>query len=144
MKIIVKDIPSEGLEIDKQITPAEIGLDDTDLICVAPLVIKAKVELIGNTVLAKTQAKGIFSLACARCLEPIQKEIEDEFYFDYPVEKRTDAIDLGEDIRQEIILALPPVVLCKEDCQGLCAGCGVNLNLEKCTCHKVTKTQGHK
>lgn len=136
MKILVKDIPSRGLEIEEQLPPSAIGLDDADLRCVAPLAIKAKIELVGDTVLAKTQAKGIFSLTCGRCLEPIEKEIADEFYFDYPVDKKTDAIDLGEDIRQEMILALPAVALCKENCKGLCAGCGVNLNSEVCKCEK--------
>ncbi len=134
MKIVVKDIPSEGLEISTEVAPAEIGLDDAGFKCIAPLAIKAKIELIGDTVLAKTQAKGIFALNCARCLEPIQKEITDDFYFDYPVDKRTASIDIGEDIRQEMILAVPAVALCREDCKGLCAGCGVNLNNEKCQC----------
>ncbi len=35
-----------------------------------------------------------------------------------------------------IVLNLPTVNLCKEDCKGLCDTCGVNLNNEKCKCTK--------
>ncbi|MCX5681113.1 MAG: DUF177 domain-containing protein [Candidatus Omnitrophica bacterium] len=45
-------------------------------------------------------------------------------------------MDVGEDIREEIILGFPDKVLCAEECKGLCAGCGANLNNEKCQCKK--------
>ena len=31
------------------------------------------------------------------------------------------------------------VVLCKEDCKGLCYKCGANLNEEECTCDRSNK-----
>ena len=43
-------------------------------------------------------------------------------------------IDLSEDARQTILLAVPLKLLCREDCQGLCPGCGVDLNREACRC----------
>lgn len=45
-----------------------------------------------------------------------------------------DRIDLGEEVRQSIILALPMKPVCREDCLGLCSHCGRNLNKEKCGC----------
>jgi len=27
-------------------------------------------------------------------------------------------------------------ILCREDCKGLCPGCGANLNIEPCRCEK--------
>jgi uncharacterized protein len=44
------------------------------------------------------------------------------------------SIDLSEVIREQMILAIPEVVLCKEDCEGLCDKCGKNLNLLNCKC----------
>jgi len=43
-------------------------------------------------------------------------------------------IDCTEVIRDTILLAVPMKMLCAEDCYGLCAGCGVNLNTESCRC----------
>jgi uncharacterized protein len=43
-------------------------------------------------------------------------------------------IDLTPLIREQILLSLPLRPLCTEECRGLCAGCGVNLNKEACRC----------
>ena len=43
-------------------------------------------------------------------------------------------LDLTATARQYISLGLPISPLCRTDCAGLCAGCGVNRNHEPCTC----------
>jgi uncharacterized protein len=43
-------------------------------------------------------------------------------------------LDLSETARQYISLGLPMSPLCRADCAGICAGCGVNRNHESCTC----------
>jgi uncharacterized protein len=40
-----------------------------------------------------------------------------------------DALDLRSWARDALALALPVAIVCTEDCQGLCAICGENLNL---------------
>jgi uncharacterized protein len=46
----------------------------------------------------------------------------------------TKEIDITGEIRDTVLLTLPMKVLCSEDCRGLCAGCGANLNSESCRC----------
>ena len=43
-------------------------------------------------------------------------------------------LDLSSWARDAIALELPEKILCREDCAGLCAGCGADLNREACTC----------
>lgn len=43
-------------------------------------------------------------------------------------------IDLDPIVREQVLLALPMRVICREDCQGLCSSCGQDLNVEKCAC----------
>lgn len=43
-------------------------------------------------------------------------------------------IDLSIGIREAIILSQPITYLCKDDCQGLCPVCGINLNVKHCSC----------
>jgi uncharacterized protein len=45
-----------------------------------------------------------------------------------------DRLDLSAWARDAIALELPEKILCREDCAGLCPGCGVNLNVEQCSC----------
>jgi uncharacterized protein len=85
--------------------------------------------------------------ACMRCLQPASIPIDvagreyqaesadsDELRTPYLVEDR---LDLSAWARDLVALALPEKILCREDCAGLCAGCGANLNREACTCPPV-------
>jgi uncharacterized protein len=43
-------------------------------------------------------------------------------------------IDFAPAMREQIILALPPSPVCREECLGLCAICGQDKNLRVCGC----------
>ncbi len=43
-------------------------------------------------------------------------------------------IDVDGLVREQIQLALPFRLLCREDCRGLCLTCGADLNHESCLC----------
>ncbi len=47
---------------------------------------------------------------------------------------RDDQIDLRQLISEQFYLGLPMKPLCQEDCRGLCAACGKNLNSTDCGC----------
>ncbi len=74
---------------------------------------------------------------CGRCLEPVRREIATEkLQLLFPLESVADELDISEDVRSEMLLALPMNLLCREDCAGLCPVCGVNRNKKKCRCHE--------
>lgn len=45
-------------------------------------------------------------------------------------------IDLDPIVREQVLLALPLYVVCKDDCKGLCSVCGQNLNERECGCER--------
>lgn len=61
------------------------------------------------------------------CIE-LKKEDMDNLYFE------GEYIDLLKNIQEEILLNIPNYPLCKEDCLGLCAICGIDLNYMNCHC----------
>ena len=77
---------------------------------------------------------------CTRCLTdttksfvvPFQVSAEEDGQDGYAVVN--DTVDLSKIVDDEIILSTPINFLCSEDCKGICAGCGVNLNQESCKC----------
>jgi len=93
-------------------------------------------------------------LPCSRCLEPFTLPVDQTFDLRYqPHAHNTgegereieeddlttafyehDAIDLGHLMREQMYLALPMKPLCRDDCRGLCAVCGTNLNRGTCLC----------
>ena len=45
-----------------------------------------------------------------------------------------DQIDFRAIIQEQVILAIPMQPICRQDCRGLCARCGANLNDGPCDC----------
>jgi uncharacterized protein len=43
---------------------------------------------------------------------------------------------LTELVREQILLAVPEQVFCREDCKGLCLKCSANRNLIDCNCEE--------
>ena len=136
MKIRVRDIRSNGLELVNQLKVEELGLATEDYISLKdPINVNATVQKAEDTVLATLKLSGQYETYCARCLEPLTKGWQKEFFFDFQVDNNTEYVEVDEDLRQELLLAFPVKILCKEDCQGLCAGCGANLNNQECKCN---------
>ena len=89
---------------------------------------------------------------CDRCLDPasfdVSAEVGQYFLFEEPEDAGDDDddeleyglvspendIDLSEAIMAALIMETPFVVLCREDCKGLCPTCGANLNEGDCGC----------
>jgi uncharacterized protein len=45
-----------------------------------------------------------------------------------------DELDLRPMVHDAVVLELPLAPLCREDCRGLCPGCGADRNTEPCGC----------
>jgi uncharacterized protein len=93
-------------------------------------------------------------LTCSRCLSlfkyPVKINFEEEYIptiditngvsLSSPEEPGSfvidehHVIDLTEAIRQYTLLTMPMKPLCREDCAGLCQGCGQSLNQGPCHC----------
>jgi uncharacterized protein len=84
--------------------------------------------------------------SCRRCLTSVAVEIRTEvravFADDsgeddpstYLIARDVAELDLGSMVREELLLAVPEYVLCREGCQGLCARGGKDLNEGPCAC----------
>lgn len=91
------------------------------------------------------QVKGSVKGECRRCLKPVEgpfaapftavystaTEIADDPGV-YPLVEPVTAIDLTDAVREEVSLTAPQWMLCREDCAGLCAVCGADLNEGPC------------
>ena len=83
---------------------------------------------------------------CRRCLTPVTvpvcaavnvffaEDIGSDDASVYAIPPRSTELDLSGAVREELILALPEYVVCSEDCRGICAGCGTDLNKGACRC----------
>jgi uncharacterized protein len=98
-------------------------------------------EAVSEGVLVTGSAMAPITGECARCLDPLTSEMEVSFqelyrYLPDPGEDENDGeerfldgdyLDLEPAFRDAVVLTLPLSPLCREDCPGLCAECGVKL-----------------
>jgi uncharacterized protein len=161
MKLIVDDVTEEP-------TPLEFtdGADDLserlltgapDWRSTAPLECRLTHYRAGDDLILGGTIRGQLLATCARCAE------EFPWAFETPLElvlspRQAAAdpdgaltaddvalgyyagpeVDLSPLVCEQTLLALPTRPLCREDCLGLCPGCGINMNTTPCTCAAAT------
>jgi len=68
-------------------------------------------------------------------LKDVEQEVEENSNYRF-LSKNSNAIDLTDDVIENLFLSIPMKKLCKESCLGLCPDCGTNLNKNKCSCRR--------
>ena len=92
-----------------------------------PLSWQVDVTNTGDALLVSGTVAGEAETECARCLDgfalPLAGEVEGYFL-----------LDARDESPEGLLLELPLVPLCDEECRGLCPSCGANLNEGPCGC----------
>lgn len=137
------------LTIEAQISPADLALTFQDEGFDQPLDFRGQLQNSGRNVYSLTGTlQSRYTSVCARCLAPasiaVETTIAERFEPEQPETVRNPdlecyryaghVIDIGQALRDNLLLALPQRLLCREDCPGLCPTCGKNLNEGPCDC----------
>lgn len=149
MRLDVKSIlntPGDGIEFNE-----ELDLSDVDFggVCpaVRPVSVVGAVRNIAGMLQLRMDVEAVLSCVCDRCGASFDKpfhvlvermlasELEDSDHDDILL-LDDGAFDLDALTREAFILGMDTKTLCREDCKGLCSGCGANLNREACRCKK--------
>jgi uncharacterized protein len=121
--------------------PEGLGSGLVEVPAGADVALDLQFEAVSEGVLVTGSAIAPLTGECARCLDPVTSTTEvwiQELYRYLPGpgdgeddgEERFldgDRLDLEPAFRDAVVLALPLSPLCREDCPGLCAECGVRL-----------------
>jgi len=135
MKIDARQIPPEGVELQESVDPAAWELDTDFIKFPQPLELEAVISKVTNVVTALIKVRGVMYLICGRCLNNFITDFKRDIRVDYPVDNVHLVVDFDPEIRDQLILDYPFKPLCREDCKGLCPGCGKDLNLGSCNCN---------
>ena len=113
---------------------------------VRPVLVQGRVVNHAGALVLNGTARSELDLVCDRCGKafsrekvvsldsPLATELEDEdSEADYFLLDNGE-LDLDEVVSTTFILAMDTTNLCSEDCKGLCARCGADLNLGPCGC----------
>ena len=145
MVIDVKKLKRSGKEscsfhFDYEADDSAITLPDAEYS--RPVSVNGTLTLGGNEVWAEGEIEYFVSTKCSRCLDDVIFHNIVEFDETFSEDDNTDGaylysrglVDFTEMVNEKLLLSFPVSVLCKEDCKGICSGCGVNLNHEDCKC----------
>jgi uncharacterized protein len=143
--------PHEAFE--RTYLPEQVGVEQ-DLRVVAPVSLAFEIFKEDRRFRLAGRVQTVLGLTCSRCLEPFATPIDAPFDLRYQPHTENagegereiaeddlttafyehEEIDLAQLMREQFYLSLPMKPLCRDDCRGLCAACGTNLNREVCAC----------
>lgn len=154
MRIELDRLEQEGGRFSRTYKPGELSLDDDQVVLVGPAEVSGRIRRDDKEVELSGELRAKIETACDRCLQPVKLSLGAEFSerFVPAVSWRDEeqhelqeedlnlavfdgeAIELDDLVREEILLAVPAHVLCREECKGLCPVCGIDRNQGSCQC----------
>ncbi len=149
----VRSLESEAAHVDGQLAPDDPVWEAGDALPSKPIRVTGRLSAAGPSRFYFSGSMGGESLVpCKRCLNEVGVKVEEDAHFIfssegedssddpdvYPFDANAMSIDLRLAVREFWLLSVPGFVLCREDCKGLCANCGTDLNTGTCDCVPVT------
>jgi len=162
MRFKINEIGDGGLPVSVSVTTEWLASACPDIgarTAADGLTFRGQITPAGDDYLLRGELSGDLETSCARCLEPalvhvdvpitvtfvpagtedVEPESEEEGDPDVVTFKGGE-LDLSDELRDELVLAIPFNPLCDEACRGLCPLCGGNRNIVPCTHAAATPT----
>ena len=154
MRIELENLEGGKGEFAHVYQPDDLNPVDERVSLTAPATVSGKVRLAGNEVFVNGHIETRAQVECDRCLQPVGTPVNTDFALEYMTgseyESGTaaelteaemsvsvfdgEAIDVDEIVKEQIVLAVPTRMLCREDCKGICPECGADRNRGDCNC----------
>jgi uncharacterized protein len=164
MDIPVRGLTDSLRRDSRQAAVEELNLGEDERCFAHPVQVDYTVEKAGEQIVIRGRVNTVASMTCSRCLKPTRMNISEPFTLlvrfaadrysggnasgtapdsrgDEDVKyvpPDADRIDITDELRQILLLALPVKPLCAENCRGLCPRCGIDLNTGSCHCRRKT------
>ncbi len=156
-RIDVRKLTSDRTEFRWEETADALGLGKEKAFR-SPIKVAVGARKIGDRVLVDGSVETGVALECSRCLGEFELPLRAAVSLEYregpapdekeggPDEGETESdighytpphVEVGEDLRQMLLLEIPPYPVCDGNCLGLCPSCGANLNAGPCGCGKA-------
>ncbi len=157
MKIRLQDIPDNGLTLEFQEDTVLECDKNTGVSALLPVNVHLNVRKLDDGIYLGGKIDSVLSLRCARCLKQFEFKTAPAVELTFKIKdhharerelKPEDLdvrcishgeIDVSEIVAEQLALELPIKPLCKEDCKGICAYCGIDLNCDTCNCKDTVK-----
>ena len=156
----IRDIPEGGLNLDLLAAKEQFEINQPDCSLSDNIKLRGRLTKVEQGISFSGELQTILNVACTRCLILFPYNIETDIKAHFiPLDKEAKPrneieikkadieqeiyeggkIDLRGSVRDQVLLELPLMHLCREDCKGICSECGSDLNSSQCKCQK----EGH-
>jgi uncharacterized protein len=151
LRVDIRDLQRGPVRTVGELSPEDPTFEGLGLDLVGPVTVQGQLQATGDgEYLWRGDLHGVVRGECRRCLTEVMDEVAIEvdaamFSADpeaaddanfYPLPERAAAVDVGAVVREELALAAHAhLLLCRDDCAGLCPKCGADLNAGPCACH---------
>ena len=157
------EIPQEGLSLSCDVQTDDLALGPDDVLIPGGLSMSVTAIKSGAIVHVAGTLSGTAHRQCVRCLkeydDAVWIPVVGEYHRDTDLKDRTagrepsersgeevtdddvyvyegEEINLGEMLREHVLLSVPMQPLCHDECRGLCPVCGQDLNVRRCDCRE--------
>ncbi len=148
LRVDLREIHRGPVDTAGVLQPDDPAFEGLDLGLTGPVAVNGRLQETGpGEFFWRGKVRGAVRGGCRRCLvdvaQPVNVELNVLFSEDpdaaddpsvYPLAPAAPVIDLSKAIREELALAIPAYLLCREECAGLCPRCGADLNAGACQC----------
>jgi uncharacterized protein len=134
--------------------PGELVIEDNRMRLLRLPTVSGKIRREGRRIKLNGSVSAQVQVECDRCLKFVAFPVDSKFMLEYvtpedyqaqhAVELTEDdldfavfdgeVIDIDELVAEELLLAVPAHVLCKDNCKGICPVCGEDRNQLDCGC----------
>jgi DUF177 domain-containing protein len=150
LRVDIRDLQRGPVRTVGELQPDDPAFEGLDLNLVGPVSVSGQLQATGpEEYLWRGRVHGTMQGDCRRCLTDVRTNVDiqvDAAVFSsdpeaadhpdfYPLPERASHIDVRDVVREELILTAPTrLLLCRDDCAGLCLSCGADLNAGPCGC----------
>lgn len=156
LRVDLRQLAQEGaVETRGELKQDDPVFDGSDITLQEPVSVGGRLQRIGDgRFYWQGTARTVVAGECRRCLTPVATPVDLEigalFTQDpealddpdsYVVAPDATEIDVTPAVREELLLAAPRYVVCRDECKGLCPQCGKDLNAGTCGCAPVVEAR---
>jgi uncharacterized protein len=150
LRVDIRDLQRGPVRTDGRLKPDDRAFEGLSLGLDGPVDVSGQLQATGDgEYLWRGHIHGVVRGECRRCLtdvrQPVDVNVEAAVFTTdpesaddpdfYPLPERATAVDVADVVREEVALAgQSNLLLCREDCAGLCPRCGADLNAGPCAC----------
>ena len=152
----LRSLDAKAAIVEGQLAPDDDVWQEGDIRPDGPISVTGRISAAGDgRYYWSGSLAGAVEMDCRRCLEPVRVTVDEEAHMLFAEAEDEEAddpdifrippgassLDIRPAVREQWLLVAPAFVLCREDCKGLCAHCGADLNAGACKCAPATDSR---